>query len=297
MNKFKLSLFMASLSLAAMLSFSCTAGGGGGGRGYCSEDEDCDYSEYNGGGGSGPGYSVGGSTPGGGKIVTEVYAIKEIRPDFIIVEYPDYECTEEGLKERASSWLMRGFYYSVNNNVLTFGRSGSNVKFNGTSNDIIGTWTRSKNKAAHCKDYYDEYDDEYDYECEDGYDITKFVVTAQTVTATRDMCPTDIFKNGENKDGYTIRVTNCFTATISNGVNTLKMEFDLNKMSQKVTYNGKSCETKLRPTEAERRTACNKAINSCRNNSSSDCLIDAYHDNLDNSACYDNLNWPSDAPH
>jgi hypothetical protein len=299
MSKLKTLALAASLSLTAAFTLSCSS----------------DDGEEGGGGG---GVTVGPST--------QVFNVKNIESDYIVINDPNrvsYECsTENGFKTKANEDYI---YYSIDNKVLTL---WNDIELNGTTDTIIGTWNRSINKAASCKDHY--YEEEYEgYWCDSGYDITQLVVTDQNVSVTRNICPTDEIKNGEDwGNGYIARVKNCTDYTISKGSTTISVHFTESLI--KITYNGKSCQRDFsggyggsgggssydfyvelsydgNPPSGfsvnNLQAACNKAISDCQNNG--DCSGDAYWDYFDNifdddddalEKCIEGLNLPSDFP-
>jgi len=260
MRKIKLPLLAASISFAVAFTLSCSGDDGDGG-----------------------GYFV------------ESYPVVAITSDYIIVKetYTDYECKATGLEMETNEYTNR-FYYSIENKVLTLDFYDNYVKFNGKTDTIIGTWTRNKNKAEHCRDHY--YYDEYEgYWCDEYYDVTKLDISAQTVKVTRDFCFTDEMKIGEDfwHNGYKItNIDGCSNMTLSKGGNSIKIS--ISESAMRYTYNGKSCEQK-EESKDERTRACNKAISDCSGNSYRYCIEEAYYDYLDMPLyeCF-RTNFPSD---
>jgi hypothetical protein len=249
MSKLKTLALAASLSLTAAFTLSCSSD-----------------SEEGSGGGSGP--------------MASAYPITEMEPGYLSWKetYTYYECTEAGLREEIETYTEY-LEYSINNKVLT-AHSWYDIKFNGTTDNIIGTWTRNKNKAASCRDEYDEWDDEYYYWCDHGYDITKLEITNQTVKVTQDICLTDEIKDGEDlyRNGYLAKVIDCNSVNVSKDGKTIKISVKIlgnDNYEETWTYNGKSC--KRSRTESDSKAACNKAIAECQGDSYSYCIEDAYY--------------------
>jgi hypothetical protein len=215
---------------------------------------------------------------GGGGASTEKYRITDIGDNYITVEETDewYNCTETGLKPESYNY-SRDINYSIENNVLTIETYDNDIKFNGNSNTIIGTWTRSINKQVSCHDYY--YNGEYDgYGCDEYYDVVKAVVTESELAITREICHTDGIKNGEEHRGWKATILDCNNYEVSKGKDKIKVYED--KSSFKITYNGKTCQMK-ESSRSERESACQKAIAKCSSSSSYYCLEDYYYDFLE----------------
>ncbi|MDR3002282.1 MAG: hypothetical protein LBU89_13605 [Fibromonadaceae bacterium] len=230
MNRTK-PILVAAISIAMTLTFSCSDGNGG------------DSSS--------------------GDTFTESLAIKEINDNsFTYVSYEEYDCRSNGTLEKYEG--IREAAYSINNGVLTIKwRERSDApefNFNGNSSSLIGTWTRSKNKAAHC------YEDDYynDYGCHYGYDFTKAVFTQNKVSITRDFCWTDEEEDGKvNSIGWATKVIDCNTVEQKKGNDVVKLniKFSNNSMKWTATYNGKSCEaSRSEPSVSDMEKACKEAV-------------------------------------
>ncbi|MCL2282201.1 MAG: hypothetical protein FWC26_02675 [Fibromonadales bacterium] len=223
----------------------------------------------------------GGST---GSKITEVYKVKEMSSNYLYVieTYNSERCSENGFKDTTREYTF-SMNYSIDNKVLSLWEYSEDemVKFNGTSNEIIGTWTRNKNLSLSCRNHYD--DDEYDgYWCDDYYDVVKLVVSEKEVAMTRDVCRADETKDGEEVRGWKIKTLGCDSYELSKGNDKIKLTQTMS--SAKVTYNGKSCSAK-EPTHSEKVTACNKAIAYCKSLEDKDswCIEDSYYDFRDES--------------
>jgi len=224
MNKFK---FIISASIASILTLSCS--------------DDKDEPENI-------------STESNLKTVS--YPLQESQESyFTYLETSKYEYCDEGELKSEDYPGEIIMYYSINDDTLTLTPQGfysDELKFNGTSNSLVGTWTRTKDKTASC-DYYG---------CKDGYDITKMVFTTSTVDITREVCPTDAYTDGEEDySGWVLHIVDC---------NTLEKSKNSTKVTQKIIgrendrdkytyiYNGKSCSEI--PSESEKKAACKKAF-------------------------------------
>jgi len=228
MNKLKLAL---AASLAATLTLSCSGD---------PEDED---------------------VSGGSGSNTEVYTLKDkTSSQFTYVEeYEDEYCDEGGvLKKETDEETVN---YSITNNVMTweYRWSDDTLNLKGTSNELMGAWTRTKNKAASCKMETDS--DGYSwYDCKEGYDITKAVFTATTVAITRDICETDRIKDGEvwegGDEGWKMRVKDCDSYEIYKGSKIVTVKENRNDVV--VSYGGKTCKL-TEPSKSQKQAACKKA--------------------------------------
>ncbi|MCL1957612.1 MAG: hypothetical protein FWF63_09840 [Fibromonadales bacterium] len=261
MNKFK--AILAATSIAAVLTLSCT--------GEEPEDEDLSSSsgnELSSGGSSGSGSSTGG-TPTGTTYALIDRGIDSDEDAYFEYSIPDSdEYCEEG--RYVTEPMERRRYYSINNKTMIWGlestfEDGDSLMFKGTSDTLIGTWTRTRNKAASCGLEYNYYYGDYYYKCKPDHDITKVVLTDSTVAITRDLCPTDILENGRTVvTNWKINIVNCNTFEYSNG-SADKITLTVNAIEHidrgsKVTYKGKSCERQV-PTKAQKQTFCRDALN------------------------------------
>ena len=251
MNKLK---FILTVSIAAALTLSC----------QLPKDENEDDGDNNGevkdSSSSKKGSSSsGGGTTGGG--TTETYTLFDNGGEGEYFSYliPDYyESCEEGVYKN-EPW-GKNQYYSIDNKTMTWGdewdiENGYSLLFQGTSNNLIGTWTRKRDKNASCE--MSEYED-YMY-CKQDYDIIKAVFTATTVAITREECPTDRVIDGmPYVNDWNLKVVNCNTVEISDGSKD-KITRTTNAGGEKITYKGKSCEWKA-PTKTQKQTFCRKAM-------------------------------------
>jgi len=298
---------------------------------------------------------------------------------------PVYSCTTGGVLKQ-DTLTVNDFIYSINNNTLTWSRElpsydDDSLHFNGASNNLIGTWTRTKDKNSSCKErraqwcseanaicveevnmecvnYEVDYDDpnffdcvlnycpigntcktndvveacglectmwrtqcndyEYNclkyetedpyYTCKNGYDITKAVITENTISITRDVCNTDEIKNGEEYFfGWRERVVDCDTYEIYKENDIITMKESEN--GQEISYKGKSCKASYNydnPFKSQTKVAaaCSQAWN---NRKDEDLWIqdfyDTVYDDLDKEwdrvsasyqACVKTLNLPAE---
>jgi hypothetical protein len=219
-------------------------------------------------------------------------------------------------------------YYSNGNYILVLGRcnswsSGMNgimnctgfsdtdtIHFKGTSSNLIGTWTRTKDKAAsckmkterYCKDYDSdkceckEYKEESWMDCKEYWDYTKLVFTQNTVAITRDYCRTDGMIDEEVRDnGWRYKITGCDTYEMSKGTEkvTVRINKGTNWESWEGTYKGKTC--KLTETSVSQRAkACSDAWKTGVSGSE---LEEAYYDLLDKERfkCLVDNNFPEES--
>jgi hypothetical protein len=270
MNRTK-PILVAAISIAMALTVSCSSDDGddldtssnSGPDGNSSSSVEGTSSSSGTDGNSSSGTEGGNSN---GDTFTESLAIKEITDDsFTYVSYEGYDCQSNGTLEKYEDTEMAT--YSINNGVLTIKWEGwseaPEFNFSGNSSSLIGTWTRNKNKAAHCKEryYYNEYDG---FWCDHGYDITKAVFTQNNVSITQDFCWTDEEKDGRvDSRGWTIRVIDCNTIEQKKGNDVVKIniKFSNNSIKWTTTYNGKSCElSRSEPSVSDMEKACKEAV-------------------------------------
>lgn len=226
---------------------------------------------------------------------------------FTFIANEEYECVDGGIlrKNFETKTMDYSIYYSANNNIFALSEKDT-INFSGTSNNIIGTWIRTKNKAASCEyktgrycidydciDYGDkcecrEYKEESWYECKEGWDITKLVFTQNTFAITQDYCYTDKLLNGtERSDGWKYNIINCNTYELSKGTEKVRIKITGTKMnrsqSMEVTYNGKTCEWSEVYSVSQREKACSDAWKKIQTQGGSKYdyeLEDYYHDFL-----------------
>jgi len=299
-NTFSKLVLAATFGLALAFTFSCskdepicddvvccegngcpTTGGSsssGGGGGSSSSEIGVSSSSSNGSSGSG-------ANSGGGGLVTEVYTLESKTTNqftFTVVDMED-QCKEGGILETETYEESNTINYSIDHNTMTFKISeySDTLLFKGTSNELLGTWTRTKNKTASCQlrtetyctmEVCDEegcvctrYENESRYSCKAGYDITQAVFTPTTVAITRDECGTDTEVDGSiGEAGYTIKIIDCNTIELSKGSNKITIRESRN--SAEVSYNGQSCKVEERNfTKIQKQAACTTAWNEHQN--------------------------------
>jgi hypothetical protein len=206
-----------------------------------------------------------------------------------------YSCTNGGtLKgETHDRTINYSLNYSASNNILVWENqwSGDTLHFNGTSNNLIGTWTRTKDKSTSC------WTGTYEIICKEGWGITKLVFTQNTVTITGgflggDNCPTDEMTDGKiNNKGWKCKIISCDTYEMSKGTEKITMKLD--KHNGEITYNGKTCSTK---GLSQRIKACSDAWNKIQTQGGSGYLEDYYYNFLekDFEECLVNNNFPEE---
>jgi hypothetical protein len=193
-----------------------------------------------------------GGDESGGFVSTEVYTLVNKTADqFTYMEVYEDEYCEGGVLKNEKDSSSNIINYSINNKIMTWkGRWHDTLNFKGTSNEFIGTWTRTKNKAASCG-IDEEYDDYY---CKRGYDIIKAVFTETNVSITRDICYTDQLEDVEEEiNGWKTKV-DCNTVEIYKGTDKATMKITNNEEIS-YSYKGESCTIEKSKKEA----ACKKA--------------------------------------
>jgi len=243
MNKLK--IILAASIAAAALTLSCSDDSGGGG-------------------------------PSGGPVSkTETYTLEDNGTNFTFEEvYKRESCEEGGVLQTEDHKHTNTVPYTIKDNILTCVSGNSDddtLQFKGNSTTLIGTWTRTKDKAKSCK-IDEEYKDEY--YCKNGWNITKAVITSTSIAFTTDYCWTD-----ENVDGYVdsegwkTKVIDCNTIEYSKGSD--KVTYRRTETSRQTTYNGKTC-TWNEPSKATKEAACRKAATEHPNTS----YLDNYYDDI-----------------
>ena len=208
--------------------------------------------------------SNGGDDDSGGS--GEVFTLTEKKSDRFTYEevYEEENCASGGTLKTEKYVDERTVRYSIKNNVMTWEsrRSDDTLKFKGSSNELIGTWTRTKNKAASCELQTSYYDGESYYECKEGYDITKAVFTETTVAITRDICETDEIVSGSpwrrGDEGWKMRPINCDSYEIYKGAKVVTVKE--NGHNVEVSSGGKTCKMS-EPSKSQKQAACKEAWN------------------------------------
>jgi hypothetical protein len=248
MNKFK-TILTAGLA-AALLTLSCAP----------AEDEDVDDNNSSNNGGS-----SGSNSGSGGETYNLIEQEDEFFSYFVPYEY-DY-CEEGGVLKTVKDSSERTQYYSIDNKVMTWGDEydymyGDTLIFKGSSNELKGTWTRTRNKDASC--HYEAGGYEPGMVCKYDYDITKAVFTDSKVTITRDECITDRYIEEDRGNGWQDRVVNCSTVEIYKGSD--KVTLKITKTTNEMSYNGKPPCKLTDPTKAQKQTACKNAWDEYKDN-------------------------------
>jgi hypothetical protein len=176
--------------------------------------------------------------------------------------WDDY-CEENGILQFQKQTYDNTVYYSIEDNteykIMTWGNDydlseGDTIQLKGSTAELRGTWTRTKNKETSCE--LQEGDDSFTwFECKNNYDITRAVFTSSSVTITRDECETDGAVNGSEISGWKIRIIDCNTVEYSKG--SVKVTEKTTETSDELKYNGQTC--KLSSSEEEKRADCKGA--------------------------------------
>ncbi|MDR1760094.1 MAG: hypothetical protein LBR60_06175 [Fibrobacter sp.] len=153
--------------------------------------------------------------------------------------------------------------YSISNGVLSLlwdKYDSTLLHFNGSSESLTGSWTRSKNKDIDCKLEYDEYDGEYYMYCNYGWETIKAVFTQNTLTVTQNICLLDDGNiNINENNGWKPNIVDCNTASITKNNKKITVTLDLKNQAFTYKYNGKSCTFNEMTTVADRTAACKTA--------------------------------------
>jgi len=171
------------------------------------------------------------------------------------IVYKDEYCKDGGILEIRDDPWDNTINYSIADKIMTWQEDGDTdtLNFKGTSNELIGTWTRTRDKAASC--LYDSYYE--DYYCKSHYDITKAIFTESTVSITRSICFTDKLDGDEIQSGWRWRTIDCNTAEIYKGSDKISFKITIineDDYSYTYSYKGESCE--YNPSKLKKEAAC-----------------------------------------
>jgi hypothetical protein len=245
----KLVLFTASLLLALTFTISCTDDGGG--------DENSSSSSAN-------DSSSSSSSGTGSTSVTETYTLYGAYDGyFTYLQVEENAYCEEGVL--VDYTRPQEVDYSIENNILVLGSYESyysELQFTGTSNELTGTWTRTKDKSASCE-LLPSYEGGTYWKCKEGWDIVKAEFTASTVKFTREICPADE-EDGTEYKGWLSTVIDCNTIRDSKGAEEITyrvLALSGHEVSSwSMTYKGATC-TFNKPAVSQFENACAQAGN------------------------------------
>jgi hypothetical protein len=210
MNKTK-SILRLAISIAIVFTFSCSSGSDGGGN----NSDDINRN--------------------GSRKITEVYALKDITDKsftFIYIDTipgSDY-CGVSGILKRKAEVYDVTMDYIINNKTLVWQYGyDDGLQFRGTSDNLVGTWTRGINKYG-------------DFE-----NVTKAEFIGNELKVTYDYCAPDriFFRYGEDRgNGWKIRNVNCETYEIYKGNEAITVKETSSRdviSTLVITYKGKTC--------------------------------------------------------
>jgi len=274
MHKLKIVL---TASIAAVLTLSCSntdilngesSNSNGGGNESSSSG---DQSGGNNGGGNKSSSSGGksnssnsdGGDGSGSFIITKVYNLldKTDKQFTYLIESVYDHCTDGGVfKSEEDNW-PHTINYSINNKTMTWQNEWSHsdddtLNFKGTSNELIGTWIRTKNRDASCEVNGSWRD------CKDDWQTTKVVLTETKVEITLDICYTDkeMVDGGDEGYGWKWRVVDCNTAELYKGTDIITMKITINDINEiTYSYKGESCSDVFEPSISRKQAACREA--------------------------------------
>jgi len=223
-------ILTASIAAVLTLTLSCSSGGGGG-------------------------------DPSGSNSKTEVHTlIDKDDEQFQYAEVTTYDVCNSGVFNTGSTIFEYTVSYLIENNIMIWQYERTNydtdtLHLKGKSNELTGTWTRTKNIATSCEPKDNDW-----ATCKRGYNITKAVFTATTVAITRDICITDELQDGQLWDdgdaGWKMKAIDCDTYEVYK--ETKKVTVKENEKGREFSYNGNSCKWS-EPTKAQKQAACKEA--------------------------------------
>jgi hypothetical protein len=245
-NTIKKIALVASISLAAALAFSCSSEGEEANE-PSSSSVDISSSSSSGdgqGGGSSSSSGGGGDNSDGSIILKRIYALGNISDStfeyFETAEW--YDCYEGGVIRRWIDDYPDSVFYSVSNNILVLQDKwwDDTLHFSGTSNNLIGTWARAKNRKSN---------------------MIKAEFTEDTLKYIYDYCIADEIDKDEQY-GWKIVSTGCNTYEYHKGDEKVAAKVILSnkgEIAQNLTYNGKTCYWDQDFTFSRSQAACAKA--------------------------------------
>jgi hypothetical protein len=296
-------ILAAILALVLALTFNACSGGdddsllsssSGDGKNESSSSNDANGGNPNNGGSSSSnGYSSGNdvsSSSNGynsgndGNNVTYTHVITEMNQSngtfTYTIESEWHSCGEGGVSSIDIESSDMTSAYSISNNVLAFWRhaedkdDNDSLHFNGTSNSIFGTWTRTKNEPAPCgmreykwcSGYIDgkcaKYETEEYWDCKYGYNIVKAEIFQNTFKVTANVCLGDEV-SGAEENGIRSNVIDCNTIEALKGSEKITLKFEWSGRTKpsfaNYTYNGKTCKNKVIYTHEDMIKACAEA--------------------------------------
>ena len=244
----------------AFTFLACDSGGGGG--------DDTNGSSSSVGGGSSSGGSGGESME-----IIEVYTIIEKGDDYIEYEETQdvYSCNEGVIFAKRTAHYIETLNYSIENNIMSVKVNGiddydeqDSINFIGKSNELNGTWTRTRNKETSCEEVK-TFGDVY-YECKEDWDLTKLEITDDNIKFTTKICPTEDGSVNEDElpDGWKSTIIDCNSIQLSKGSEKMTVKITGTGMenSMSLSYEDESCTMGVESLEKRIETngaACKKA--------------------------------------
>ncbi|MCL2282351.1 MAG: hypothetical protein FWC26_03445 [Fibromonadales bacterium] len=162
---------------------------------------------------------------------TRIYTMKDVTNNSFVVVDAGYFCDNGKLEMHIDDEPT--ISYAIDNKILTLYSHWwftEPINFNGTSNSLKGTWTRTPNF------------------CNDCSDVSKVTFTSNTFSITRKYCATHMESNRESfeHNGFTLKVIDCNNYEVSKGNDKISVKYvskGYNSYTKKITHNNKSvCE-------------------------------------------------------
>jgi hypothetical protein len=178
--------------------------------------------------------------------MTEIYALGHIDDSFFVYSetYEWYDCKEDGTIERRIH-RAEAVSYSISDNTLVWLDywQADMLHFSGTSNNLIGTWTRTKSIDS---------------------DIVKAEFTDDTLKVIRNFCIADEIDEDDGINGWEAISIGCNTYEESKGTEKVTIKAMLSNngsLALSYTYNGKTCYWDQEFTPSRSQAACTEAWN------------------------------------
>ncbi|MCL2281688.1 MAG: hypothetical protein FWC26_00030 [Fibromonadales bacterium] len=147
-----------------------------------------------------------------------------------------YECEEGGeLTRKTANEYKNTVNYSISNNAMVWQNLNheDTLNFTGTSNNLIGIWTRKYDREATCERLSDG------WSCKLDWNIVKAEFTEDTLKITNAYCQANFPENYEASNGWKVRNISCNTYEYYKETDKITVKIVPNSMSY--AYKGKTC--------------------------------------------------------
>lgn len=193
-------------------------------------------------------------------VITKTYNLEKGQGYFEYYnKYEDWSCAKGGILYKDSTREGDEIDYSIDNNIMIWENYGDTIQFSGNSNELSGTWTRTRNSEAPCEMKNDEYDGPY-YDCKAYWQVTKLEFTETTVTITNDYCLAEEMVGIFTLPNAETKIIDCNNIEVSKGSEkfTVKIIPTSEDIVFTYIYKDKSCSFNEKLSKAEYESICKK---------------------------------------